>query len=171
MNIFVIDPNDRISMVSSEAEAAQQPGMERFQSARQFSELAQAWSGSHLVRIWNQLPGVQPVKKFMDRNTAVTRIWNAIHTLEAARSVAPNKATNRSFGKNQIQTAHKNTKTAHIIGLLEQPSGSSLQALMQATGWQAHSVRGFLSRHLRKKLGLRVKSFRRNGERIYSIRR
>ncbi len=41
---------------------------------------------------------------------------------------------------------------------------------MQATGWQAHSVRGFMSGHLRKKLGLRVKSFRRNGERVYSLR-
>jgi len=91
MNIFVIDANNRISMVSSETEAAPQPGMERFQSARQFNDLAQAWSGSHFVRIWNQLPGVNPVKKFTDRKTAVTRIWNAIQNLEAARSVAPNQ--------------------------------------------------------------------------------
>jgi len=41
---------------------------------------------------------------------------------------------------------------------------------MKATGWQAHSIRGFLSVHLHKKLGFRVKSFRRNGERIYLIR-
>jgi hypothetical protein len=41
---------------------------------------------------------------------------------------------------------------------------------MKATGWQAHSVRGFLSGHLGKKLGLNVKSFQRNGERVYSVR-
>ena len=41
--------------------------------------------------------------------------------------------------------------------------------LMDVTGWQSHSVRGFLSRQLSKKRGLRVKSFTRNGERVYKI--
>ena len=41
---------------------------------------------------------------------------------------------------------------------------------MKATGWQAHSVRGFLSGQLRKKLGLCVKSFQRDGERVYAVR-
>jgi hypothetical protein len=42
---------------------------------------------------------------------------------------------------------------------------------MSATGWQAHSVRGFISGQLGKRLGLRVKSFERDGERVYLIRR
>jgi len=41
---------------------------------------------------------------------------------------------------------------------------------MKATGWQVHSVRGFLSGQLLKKLGLRVKSFRQDGERVYAIK-
>jgi Protein of unknown function (DUF3489) len=41
---------------------------------------------------------------------------------------------------------------------------------MKATGWQAHSVRGFLSGQLGKKMGLRVRSFQRNGERVYAIK-
>jgi hypothetical protein len=41
---------------------------------------------------------------------------------------------------------------------------------MAATGWQAHSVRGFISGQLIKKLGLRVRSFRRDGERVYAIK-
>jgi len=57
-----------------------------------------------------------------------------------------------------------------MLALLKQPSGASLKSLMKATGWQAHSVRGFLSGQLGKKLGLHVKSFQRNGERVYSIR-
>ncbi len=40
---------------------------------------------------------------------------------------------------------------------------------MQATGWQAHSVRGFLSGKVSKQLGLPVTSFRREGERVYQV--
>jgi hypothetical protein len=40
---------------------------------------------------------------------------------------------------------------------------------MLATGWQAHSVRGFISGHVVKKMNLQVKSFRRDGERVYAI--
>jgi hypothetical protein len=41
---------------------------------------------------------------------------------------------------------------------------------MAATGWQAHSVRGFISGQLTKRMRLKVKSFRRDGERVYTIR-
>jgi len=41
---------------------------------------------------------------------------------------------------------------------------------MAATGWQAHSVRGFVSGQLIKKLGLRVQSSRREGESLYAIK-
>jgi hypothetical protein len=43
-------------------------------------------------------------------------------------------------------------------------------ALQKAAGWQAHSVRGFLSGTVRKKMGLNVISTKGdNGERIYTI--
>jgi hypothetical protein len=41
---------------------------------------------------------------------------------------------------------------------------------MAATGWQAHSVRGFISGQITKKMRLKVKSIKREGERTYSIR-
>jgi hypothetical protein len=48
--------------------------------------------------------------------------------------------------------------------------GASLQQLRKATGWQAHSVRGFLSGTLKKKMGLRVTSTKpQDGERTYRI--
>jgi hypothetical protein len=63
------------------------------------------------------------------------------------------------------------TKAATIIALLQEPSGGTLKAIMAATGWQSHSVRGFISAQLVKKRKLKVKSFKREGERVYKIPR
>jgi hypothetical protein len=63
------------------------------------------------------------------------------------------------------------TKAAAVIALLREPSGGTLKAIMAATGWQPHSVRGFISAQLVKKRKLKVKSFKRNGERVYKIPR
>jgi hypothetical protein len=57
-----------------------------------------------------------------------------------------------------------------VIALLQEPNGATLQAIMTATGWQSHSVRGFISGQLIKKRKLRVRSFERAGERVYKIR-
>jgi hypothetical protein len=52
---------------------------------------------------------------------------------------------------------------------LRQPDGATLQALMEATGWQAHSIRGFISGSLSKGMGLKIESFKRDGERVYAV--
>jgi hypothetical protein len=65
--------------------------------------------------------------------------------------------------------AGKNTKTARIVALLRRPNGATLETLMKATGWQAHSVRGFLSGQLRKRMHLRLKSTKHDGARVYTL--
>jgi hypothetical protein len=74
-------------------------------------------------------------------------------------------------GKSLIpRTARGGSKTAKILDLLKRPGGASLKELRKATGWQAHSVRGFISGVLRKKMGLRVRSFqRKDEERAYAV--
>ena len=67
-------------------------------------------------------------------------------------------------------TARTGTKTAKVLALLKRPGGVTLKALMKATDWQAHSVRGFLSGTLGKKIGTPVESFRSDaGERAYRL--
>ena len=78
---------------------------------------------------------------------------------------APKKATT---GK--AEGARQGSKTAKVLDLLKRSGGTSLQELMKATGWQPHSVRGFISGTLRKKMGLKVKSAKgADGERVYNL--
>jgi hypothetical protein len=66
--------------------------------------------------------------------------------------------------------ARAGSKTAKVLDLLKRPGGASLRELRKVTGWQALSVRGFISGALRKKMGLRVRSFhRKDGERAYAV--
>ena len=66
--------------------------------------------------------------------------------------------------------ARPGTKTAKILALLQRRNGASLNELRKATGWQAHSVRGFLAGTLKKKMGLWVRSTKRSdGERAYRV--
>ena len=62
------------------------------------------------------------------------------------------------------------TKTEKVIALLQKPRGATLKMIMHATGWQPHSVRGFISGQLTKKMGLHVRSFKREGERVYALK-
>jgi hypothetical protein len=50
-------------------------------------------------------------------------------------------------------TPERGTKTAKIVALLKRPGGTSLEQLLRVTGWQADSVRGFLTGTLKKKDG------------------
>lgn len=61
------------------------------------------------------------------------------------------------------------SKLAQVTAMLRTKQGASLAELMQATGWQAHSVRGALSGSIKKKQGLAVSSTRVDGERRYRI--
>jgi hypothetical protein len=90
----------------------------------------------------------------------------------AARKHGSRKKAPKGRPKAKAATRGQGSKSAHVIALLEKSKGATLAELMKATGWQAHSVRGFLSGTLRKKMGLKVESAKRDdGERVYSISR
>jgi hypothetical protein len=53
--------------------------------------------------------------------------------------------------------------------MLRSPSGATITAIMKATGWQQHSVRGFLAGVVRKRLKLKLDSKKVDGTRVYQI--
>lgn len=61
------------------------------------------------------------------------------------------------------------SKQARVIAMLRSPSGATVATMMQETGWQQHSVRGFLAGVVRKKLKLKLQSSKVDGKRIYRI--
>ena len=68
-------------------------------------------------------------------------------------------------GKN----ANPGSKQSRVITMLQSPAGATIAAMMQATGWQQHSVRGFLAGVVRKRLKLKLESKKVDDRRVYLV--
>ena len=98
---------------------------------------------------------------------------------KAARTAKPKMAAparkavkaSRTTAKAKTEGARPGSKTAKILDLLKRPGGATLKELTKTSGWQPHSVRGFLSGTVGKKMGLTVTSAKdEDGERSYSVK-
>ena len=69
----------------------------------------------------------------------------------------------------QRSTKPATSKQNRVIAMLRQVKGANIKAIMKATGWQQHSVRGFFAGIVRKKLCLTLVSEVVNGKRVYRI--
>ena len=88
---------------------------------------------------------------------------------KSAKKASSTKKAPKSQKK--ATSARDGSKTAKVLDLLKRPGGVTARELMKATGWQAHSVRGFISGTLGRKMGLTIVSIRgESGERMYSIK-
>ena len=96
----------------------------------------------------------------------------AARTTESAKAapLKPEPSPKAASVKKPAATPRGGTKTDKILGLLKQSGGVTLQELVKATGWQPHSVRGFLSGTISKKMGTPVESFNGvEGDRCYRL--
>lgn len=63
----------------------------------------------------------------------------------------------------------RNTKISTVVELLRRDGGADVSVISEATGWQAHSVRGAIAGHIKKKLGLTVLTEKVEGRTVYRI--
>jgi hypothetical protein len=184
MTTFAIDTDNTITAYAGGDAIPEDQA--RFNSEKELAKLAATWPTDRLVEVWNSFAGappfgdLKPVKKFTDRKTAVARIWKAVQALTPtpapqAAPVAPKraKATKESKQKDDAtgpKGAREGSKKAIVLDMLRRPAGATLADIMSATGWQAHSVRGFISGSLSKKMGISVESFKsESGDRAYRV--
>jgi hypothetical protein len=73
-------------------------------------------------------------------------------------------------GAKKAKGVRDGSKAAKILDLLKRPGGATSKELQKASGWQAHSVRGFLSGTVGKKMGLTVVSTKGEEGRSYSVK-
>ena len=96
---------------------------------------------------------------------------------KSSKRRSPNSATARAMTAKPPQPSitdpeKKNdagSKQARVIEMLRSPTGMTIAAMMKETGWQQHSVRGFLAGVVRKKLKLKLNSKKIDGSRVYRV--
>jgi uncharacterized protein DUF3489 len=91
-------------------------------------------------------------------------------TTRRAKSSRATSARQIPAGKKKpAELKTKMSKQDTVLALLKRSEGATIAVMMEATGWQAHSVRGFLAGVVRRKLGLKLQSDKADGERVYRV--
>jgi hypothetical protein len=89
-------------------------------------------------------------------------------TASAARALAA-KPSSQTSAEPKSKKTDSGSKQSRVVAMLRSADGTTIAAMMKATGWQQHSVRGFLAGVVRKKLKLKLNSKKIDGARVYSI--
>ena len=122
-----------------------------------------AQQGAHVA------PGKASSKKGASRKKGAPRGQKNATKGGKPKATAHKKTVPKKNAKSKTKGARQGSKTAKILDLLKRPAGASLK-LMKTSGWQPHSLRGFLSGTVGKKMGLTVTSAKdEDGERSYSV--
>ena len=111
-------------------------------------------SGKRLLALWNALPRVEKRKKVGDRDALIDHLWSAIEALPEPEPEGD---------------AKRPSKQDAVIAMLRRPEGSTIDEVVNATGWQRHTVRGVFSGTLKKKLGFTIASTKEERGRVYRI--
>jgi hypothetical protein len=172
MATFTIDNENNITVFASAEEAAQagDATATTFDSQAALAKVSADWPLSRFVDIWNSIAGNKEVTKFAARNKAVARIWAAIQPIaeravesqpkapkptKPAKGAKPAKkakvtrkakpAKKAAPAKKGADKGERSNKKAEVIAMMKRAKGVTLAEIMETTGWQKHTVRGFVS--------------------------
>jgi hypothetical protein len=125
---------------------------------------------SHTANVAEPGANVAPHKASSNKPATVHK--SAPQARKPATGAKPKKNATPAKAPSKTHAApRKETKSAKIFDLLGRANGATLAELMKATGWQAHSVRGFLSTASRKR-GAAIQSLKKDkGERVYRLKK
>jgi hypothetical protein len=142
---------------------------------------------------------LKPVKKFTDRKNAVARIFKAIQKLGGApeatpapaaapakapkaakaakaapaktsKPAKPAKAAKPAKKPATAKVPREFSKKAIVLDMLKRKAGATMAEIAKATDWQNHTIRGFISGTLTKKMGLAIESTKsESGDRTYRL--
>jgi Protein of unknown function (DUF3489) len=170
MKTFTIDAEMNVTAYATLAQAKAAAGPEAaFFSDEASLDVAVRALGLTVTNVWNSLPGVASLAKITNRPNGLKRILRQLGNLEVTPVDEPKPAK----ANDAAETAHTprhGSKQAQVVEMLRTPEGATLDAIMEATDWQRHTVRGFIAGTAQKKLGLKIESFKNDaGQRTYRV--
>jgi hypothetical protein len=134
----------------------------------QMTTLIPGENGTLAAAASNKKPKVKKKARVAPRRAHVAPAKAKSARKATAAKKAPKGRPQPQVEKSRV--ARAGSKTSQMLDLLKRPGGATSKELMKATGWLPHSVRGFLSGTVGKKMGLTVTSTKGDdGERTYSV--